>query len=135
MHSIKTYLYEQELLEGLKYFRLSKRIEKLIKKVKDKFIQLPGKEKPDAQLLIEILQNEILPAIKKAENDYAKGKLGKQEALEVIRKMKPKFKEAKKILQGHNLLPKIDWWSVVSIGLWVPIALTGQSALELFRKS
>lgn len=135
MNEIKQYLAEQQLLEGLKYFKLSKKMERLVKKVKDRFIDLPGKDKPDAEVLIEILQDEILPKVKKAEIDYSKGRIGKQEALEIIRRMSPKFKEVKRILIGHNILPDYKNYAYVLGSLiWVPSAIAGVSMIDIFNK-
>lgn len=132
MEQIKNYLIEQELTEGLKYFKLSKQMERLIKKLKDRFIELPGKEKPDAELLMDIIQDELLPVVKKAETDYKKGKIGKQEALEILARMRPKLKEAKRILIGHNILPDYKNWAyVVGSLMWIPSAVAGVSIFDI----
>jgi hypothetical protein len=132
---IKQYIAEEQLLEGLKYFKLSTKVEKLLAKVKHRVINLPDKEeKTDAEQVIELLGKEILPKIREIERKYANNRISAFHAKEEIKKLQPKVKQIKKILQADEILPKHDWLGTVSSLMWIPMALTGWSVYDLYNQ-
>ena len=130
---LQDFLVEEQLLEGLKKFKLSTRLEKLLDKVKNKFISLPGKEKTDAEQVIEMLDNEILPKVKKIEKKYADGSMSRYEAVREMKRLKPKVASIKKILKADKILPDRDWMGIISFLMWIPLAVAGRSLVDLIK--
>ena len=128
----KNYLTEEEkkeaLVEGVKYFRLSKKIVKLIEKLKDKHFRIPGEGAGQLGKAIKILTKEILPTVKDVEKDYDRGNINWRQASYRLKKLKVKVTEVKKFLEREKIFTPIEWEKYVYVLtslMWIPAAIVG----------
>lgn len=122
------------LTEGVKYFKLSDRIKKVLRKVKDAYLDLPGKNETDAEMVIKALETDILKQVIKIEKNYEYGHIGKKEAVEQLNKLNPKFEKGKKLLKDDGILPSInfDWLNLLNFIMWAPWILAGKTFYDIF---
>ena len=107
--------------------RLSKKIERLIHKLEEKKIAIPGTDWPDIKKVIDILKDELLGKIKSVEHDYEKGNINSRQVAYKIRKYRKRALQVKKVLQDKKILSKLDWQFLIYAGLglmWLPSAAT-----------
>jgi len=126
----KNYLTEEDkkgmLLEGVKYFRLSLKVEKLIAKLKEKHFKLPDEEQNQAERIIKTLKEDILPAVKKIERDYDKGNINWKQAAYKLKKLKVKMAEIIKFLKREHIFSSVEWEKYVYVLtslMWIPSAV------------
>jgi hypothetical protein len=116
--------------------RLSKKIEKLIHKLEEKKIAIPGTDWPDIKKVIDVLHDELLGKIKTVEKDYEKGNINARQVAYKIRKYRRRALQVKRVLQDKKILNKTDWQFLVYAGLglmWLPSAITsGPDFIKLF---
>lgn len=127
--------YLQLITEVAGSHKLSKKIEKLIKKLEEKKISIPGNELPDLRKIIDILKDEILKKIKFVEKEYERGNLNARQVAYKIKKYKGRALQVKKFLQEKKILSKFDWRYLIDLGLglmWIPVALP---SIESFIQS
>jgi hypothetical protein len=124
-------LYNEEYLRLLTEVRgsqrLSRKIEKLIHKLEEKKIAIPGTDWPDIKKVIDILHDELLGKIKSVESDYEKGNINARQVAYKIRRYRKRALQVKKVLQEKKILDKTDWQFLVYAGLglmWLPSAIT-----------
>jgi hypothetical protein len=124
-------LYSEEYLEFLTEVagshRLSKKIERLIKKLQEKKITLPSDDRPDVNKVISILQDELLGKVKDVEKEYERGNLNIKQVAYKLKKYKGRALQVKKFLQEKKILNKFDWTNLIYLGLslmWLPSAIT-----------
>jgi hypothetical protein len=126
---IKNYLNEEYIVEGLKHFKFSKKVEKLIDKLKAKSFKLPhekkSKRKGPAESAIATLKDEVLKPVKKIERKYEHKTMSRADAIFELKKLKIKLKEVVKYIQDQKLLAKTDWYWIIGTAMWVPIAVSG----------
>jgi len=131
--SIGKYLIEEQLCEGLKYFKYSKKLKRLVKKLEEKIFHLPGEKKQakktQLEEIINTLKDDILVPVEELEKKFAKGRVSRSYATKKIKAIQPKVKEIVKFLKERNVLSSFDWKWLISSALFVPMAASGIVAL------
>lgn len=132
-HSLKQYLKEEQLCEGLKFFKYSKKIKRLIKKLEAKVFHLPGEKKQTKKTqleeIIDTLKNDVLDPVEDLEKKFAKKTITKKHAVKKIKFIQPKVKEIVKFLKERNIISAFDWKWLISSLLFVPMAVSGIKSL------
>ncbi|GAF91197.1 unnamed protein product, partial [marine sediment metagenome] len=122
-----------QLCEGLKYFKYSKKINQLIKKLEKKVFKLPGekkkKKKTELEEIINTLKKDVLKPTEVLEKKFAEKRITKKLAVKKINEIKPKVKEIVKFLKQKDILPKIDWKWLLSTLVFIPMAAGGVKGL------
>jgi hypothetical protein len=126
--NLQEFLLEEHLLnEGVKHFKLSDKIKKLLEILEGKRFIKSTEDDMNALDKAELALREMYPAIKKIEKDWEKKVITKAQALEKIRKFKVKAEAVKKYLQDKKVLKKVDWRFLITTGLslvWLPMVLS-----------
>jgi hypothetical protein len=126
---IKDYINEEYILEGLKHFKFSQKVERLIDKLRAKSFKLPHekktKRKGPAESAIHTLKDEILKPVKRIEKKYDNKTISRKKAVAELKKLKIKLKEVVRYIQDQKLLSRIDWYWIIGTAMWVPIAISG----------
>jgi len=114
-----------ELDEGIKHFKLSDKIKKLLEILDSKRFIKSSEDDKNALDKAELALREMLPEVKRMELAYERGNITKRQALERIRKFKTKSLAVKKYLEDKKVLNKVDWRFLITTGLsliWLPLA-------------
>jgi hypothetical protein len=115
-----------QLDEGLKHFKLSDKLEKLVEKLQDKKFIRSDPDDMNALDKALLALKEIIVGVKEVEKDFANGKIGKGVAVSRLKRFKGKATAVKRYLQQKKVLNKTDWKFLVSTGLslvWIPLAI------------